>query len=284
MRLPRLFVLAILGVLLLTACQPERDADQSLPTRYSHNAEAVETAKPATATVSPHTTKTVMIQHQVKPHETLTGVGGQYGKSWSQLYQLNSETLDGLYRETCTKGKQRRFFCNPHIQVPPPSANTLLPGWTLIVGTQEDPVSTSTPTPAEIDARVKNAGGTLSVEDGLRTSLGWNSCDDLDLHVQSSTEHVYWENKEVESGGNLDIDQNAGDCDTRKPVENIVWASMPPGTYAIFVQNFAYHDIRTNGGKIPFTVVVNGQRFSGEIYAGETREDSNVLITTFTKK
>ncbi len=132
---------------------------------------------------------------------------------------------------------------------------------------------------AEIDRRVKEAGG--SVKGVFRASLAWNTCDDLDLHVVTpDKEHVYYGNKSVSSGGNLDVDRNAGGCQTRSPVENIVWTEgpIPLGTYRVFIETYARHDPQSDGAPIKFVATVNGRVFEGRTSPDLEGEESDIPI------
>jgi len=99
-----------------------------------------------------------------------------------------------------------------------------------------------------IKERVKKAGG--RVEGALRVSLSWFNYDDLDLHVHEPAgrgarglEHIYFRNRRGWTGGELDVDMNAGRGQTRTPVENVVWTKMPPdGAYRVVVNNYCYRE------------------------------------------
>lgn len=106
-----------------------------------------------------------------------------------------------------------------------------------------------------IAERVKKAGGKV---DGavLRVSLSWFNYDDLDLHVFEPSacgidfyhDHIYYGNKRGASGGELDVDMNAGRGTTREPVENVVWMrAMPNGAYKVVVHNFAQRETSNVG-------------------------------------
>lgn len=93
-----------------------------------------------------------------------------------------------------------------------------------------------------IKEKVKSAGG--SVEGELRASLEWYNFDDLDLHViEPGRNSIYYGHKVSEfTGGNLDVDMNAGGGRTRTPVENIIWpsqAKMKEGRYKVYVHQFS---------------------------------------------
>jgi hypothetical protein len=143
----------------------------------------------------------------------------------------------------------------------------------------------------EIAKRVRQFGGRVDDVD-IRFSLIWGTKDDLDLHVITpSGEEIYYGlsdregRKRSRCGGELDVDKNAGEPFTTKPVENTVWikGTAPAGRYRVFVQNYAYHS--GHYGDIPFKVekVVNGEveHFEGATKAGLTRVASNVMCFDF---
>lgn len=98
--------------------------------------------------------------------------------------------------------------------------------------------------------RVKRAGGNVTGD--LRASLSWHNYDDLDLHLEEPKgrtskgqwgwgEEIYFANRESASGGELDVDMNAGGARSRTPVENICYQdrdSMLEGEYRLFVHNY----------------------------------------------
>ena len=92
-----------------------------------------------------------------------------------------------------------------------------------------------------IKERVKNAGG--NVEGDLRCSLSWFNYDDLDLHMiePDKTEIFFGRKISIHTGGNLDVDMNAGSGKTRNAVENICYPNrrkMEEGTYTLYVNNY----------------------------------------------
>jgi hypothetical protein len=91
-----------------------------------------------------------------------------------------------------------------------------------------------------IKERVKTAGG--NVKGVLRCSLGWYNYDDLDIHVmEPGGREIYYSNSRSPTGGELDVDMNAGGKGTRTPVENITWpklSKMKEGEYHVFVNNY----------------------------------------------
>lgn len=58
----------------------------------------------------------------------------------------------------------------------------------------------------------------------VQISLMWDNRNDIDLHCLTPLkEHIYFNQKRVKSGGELDVDMNAREPYSDKPVENIYW-------------------------------------------------------------
>ena len=98
--------------------------------------------------------------------------------------------------------------------------------------------------------KVKAAGG--NVEGELRVSLSWYNHDDLDIHViEPRGNRIYYGSKiSPVSGGQLDVDMNAGSGSTRSAVENIIFkdaSRMSEGTYTVIVNNFSKRETSNVG-------------------------------------
>jgi hypothetical protein len=92
----------------------------------------------------------------------------------------------------------------------------------------------------------------------VRVTLTWNSRADIDLHVTDPFgEEIYFGNREAGTGGQLDVDANAG-CANQPAVENIFWPTgrAPAGPYGISVQLYA--DCGTFETRYEATVYVGG--------------------------
>lgn len=94
------------------------------------------------------------------------------------------------------------------------------------------------PAAPEVDTSTGQALGTGDIQVTLR----WTSVDDLDLAVTDpSGEVVAYFNPSVPSGGQLDVDANAG-CggSTTSPIENVFWPTggAPTGEYSLAVNLF----------------------------------------------
>ena len=95
----------------------------------------------------------------------------------------------------------------------------------------------------------------------IQATLRWSTSDDLDLAVTDpSGNTVTFFNPTVSSGGQLDVDANAGcGSPSQTPIENIFWPTgqAPQGSYSVSVNLFA----RCQGtGPISFnlTLLVQG--------------------------
>lgn len=91
----------------------------------------------------------------------------------------------------------------------------------------------------------------------IQVTLRWATSDDLDLAVTDpSNQTVAFFNPNIASGGQLDVDANAGcGTSTATPIENIFWppSAAPQGQYSIEVNLFT----RCSGaGAIPFTLTL----------------------------
>lgn len=73
----------------------------------------------------------------------------------------------------------------------------------------------------------------------LRISLAWSEATDLDLHVRTPDFTEINFSAPAGAGGELDVDQCAGDCTPGSHVENVTFAQTPAsGTYEVWVVNF----------------------------------------------
>ena len=136
-----------------------------------------------------------------------------------------------------------------------------------------------------IRERVKKAGG--RVEGAiLRVSLSWYNYDDLDLHIHEPKgrgvhglqEHIYFGNRRGWTGGELDVDMNAGGAHTRDAVENVVWMKKPhDGAYRVVVNNYCHRETRTPG----FVVEIeNGGKLSHFSYNKGVRNRQDIVVAT----
>lgn len=93
----------------------------------------------------------------------------------------------------------------------------------------------------------------------IQVSLGWNTPDDLDLHIEAPSEEYIFFGNRVTEHGELDVDMNVHEDDyTGRAVENIYFAQPEPGTYTVIVNT--YSD-RTEGPVPAIVRVKIGERY-----------------------
>lgn len=113
--------------------------------------------------------------------------------------------------------------------------------------------------------------------------LSWNNYNDLDLIcTDPNRETVFYRNRTVSSGGQLEIDMNVEYPDSKKPIENIYWESgtAPIGTYNVYLQFYQKHESGIN--ETPYEIEV---RYGGKTqrYKGTIKEEDKIIhICTFT--
>jgi hypothetical protein len=141
-----------------------------------------------------------------------------------------------------------------------------------------NPSSKPAPPPAEFAQRLQKAGAKSG---DVQATLIWSNINDLDLHcIEPSGEEIFFAHRRSRTGGELDVDMNAGRPYTMQPVENIYWpkGKAPHGKYKVFVKHYSNH-----GGKDPtaykVNILVGGRRqeYSGSI----SRTDPKRLIAEF---
>jgi len=134
-------------------------------------------------------------------------------------------------------------------------------------------------TPAQGRQRPEPTLGTGVIQSTLR----WSSTDDLDLEIiDPSGQRVFFQNKRVASGGQLDVDSNANCQDTiTNPVENIFWppSGAPPGNYVVKVN--LYQRCATQSGAIPFRLrlLVQGREQNITESVDDSKSDFEIPFT-----
>jgi hypothetical protein len=114
----------------------------------------------------------------------------------------------------------------------------------------------------------------------------WHNRNDLDLHVITPTGfHIFFADMQSRCLGWLDVDMNRSG-ETTKPVENIRWqkGTARAGRYRVYVQNYAFHELRREPTPFSVEIEVNGQvsRFEGVISPhGETGTRSDITVAEF---
>jgi len=92
---------------------------------------------------------------------------------------------------------------------------------------------------AEMAERLRQAG---AKQGEVEIGLIWHNRNDLDLHVLDPRgERIYFGSRLSQTGGELDVDRNAGcGSPTDSPVEHVVWArEAPHGSYKVGVHHYS---------------------------------------------
>jgi hypothetical protein len=115
-----------------------------------------------------------------------------------------------------------------------------------------------------VKERVKRAGGNVTGD--LCCRLAWSNYDDLDLHMTEPGHEIFYAHKvSPKTGGQLDVDMNAGGRHTREPVENIFYPSMrtmTPGVYTLVVHQFSQRETDNVGFDVEIDVQGSVYRFT----------------------
>jgi hypothetical protein len=117
----------------------------------------------------------------------------------------------------------------------------------------------------------------------VQVLLRWNNYNDLDLYcIDPQGETVWFKNKRVSSGGQLEIDMNVEYPDSKKPIENIYWSNggAPNGTYNVYLVYYKKHEPSING--TPYTIKVKYGKKSNEYKGVIAQEDKPLHICSFT--
>ena len=132
----------------------------------------------------------------------------------------------------------------------------------------------------DLDERLEREGGKTGA---VQVSLAWDDYNDLDLHLFCpSGERIYFNNKESDCGGELDVDMNVKPV-SNNAVENVVWPINPPkGTYKVGVHFYKHHKKRRTKKQTKYRLRVSIfgkiQEYSGMIKYGTAIQ----MVTGFT--
>ena len=143
-------------------------------------------------------------------------------------------------------------------------------------------IETIAPEEDDIEERLQREGGKSGT---VQISLAWDDYNDLDMHVFCpSGERIYFNNKNSECGGELDVDMNVRPG-SNNSVENVVWTEdAPPGKYKIGVHFYKHHKKRRSKRTTTFRlrVMVRGKSrdYGGTITAGTAMQ----MVSSFTLK
>jgi hypothetical protein len=111
--------------------------------------------------------------------------------------------------------------------------------------------------------------------------LKWNNYNDLDLSCEDPSGATIWfKNKVSPTGGQLEIDMNAGDHKNSEPIENIYWPSgnAPTGTYKVYL---TYYKKKANIDDTPYLVTVKYGTVTKDYQGSIKKSDGRIHICTF---
>ena len=144
----------------------------------------------------------------------------------------------------------------------------------VVVATEEDEEPE-----VNMDERLEREGGASG---DVQISLAWDDYNDLDLHLFCpSGERIYFNNKQSECGGILDVDMNVRPV-SNTPIENVVWKDTAPlGAYKIGVHFYKHHKKRRTKRLCNYRlrVITHGKskEYLGSIKYGQAMQ----MVTSF---
>ena len=140
--------------------------------------------------------------------------------------------------------------------------------------TQTNPTENSPQTPLTGNDITHIAGDLGAGVGPITVTLGWQTDDDLDIHVITPNEsRIYYRNKTAQ-GGTLDVDMNARESEINIPaIENIYFPDPENGHYKVYLRNFRD---RTGGTATHWVIKVKvgdaENIFEGDIDASGTEQ------------
>lgn len=110
----------------------------------------------------------------------------------------------------------------------------------------------------------------------VQVLLKWDNHNDLDLMVTDpSGAKVWYQNRTVSSGGQLEIDMNVRYPDSKNPLENIFWPTggAPSGSYNVYLVYYKKHE-EVSGNPYKITVKYGSK---SDIFTGEIKNEKEVI-------
>jgi outer membrane protein OmpA-like peptidoglycan-associated protein len=129
----------------------------------------------------------------------------------------------------------------------------------------------------EMSQRLKREGAKTG---SIQISLIWNNYNDIDLHcIDPNGEEIYFGHRRSRTGGELDVDMNAGGPNSNEPVENIYWdhENAKKGEYKVYIKHFRNHncydclDPTSYFVRIKYNNII--KEFRGDIHYGQPKRE-----------
>jgi hypothetical protein len=118
----------------------------------------------------------------------------------------------------------------------------------------------------------------------VQVTLRWEAAADLDLHViDPNGEEIWYNYRYASSGGELDVDANAG-CQTvmERPVENVFWpyGGAPRGSYQVSV---VYFQDCGASGPVSYEVTIKQNNQIVDVRTGTVNPGEAQPVTSFSR-
>jgi hypothetical protein len=127
-----------------------------------------------------------------------------------------------------------------------------------------------------------SGGGARPHSGDVQITLDWSERVDLDLHVYDPyRDHIYFGNRQVSSGGELDVDANHPCSEAvSAPLENVYWpwGGAPDGGYEIHVR---YFSDCVGAGPVRYRVTVRVDGDVLDVFSGSISPSEDVFVTSF---
>jgi hypothetical protein len=114
----------------------------------------------------------------------------------------------------------------------------------------------------------------------IQVSLKWDNVNDLDLHCyEPSGNEIFFAKRVSPSGGNLDVDMNAGLNFSPAPIENIYFPfnKVAAGKYKISVNYYSKHSTTVDGGNYEVLLYIQGRYYLLNGYIGRVGSTQQIV-------
>lgn len=119
----------------------------------------------------------------------------------------------------------------------------------------------------------------------VQVSVAWSGASDIDLHVfDPSGEELYYDHKQSQSGGLLDLDSNAACAIDGRNAENVAWPAgvAPTGTYRVVIDYYDDCGVARTDWIVTVQVAGTAARTFAGTFTGIGAETPMLQVTTFT--